>query len=87
MESIVKVLYRRCTQNTIKPWRPKASPSPADPKMAEMCNHAAQASLHHACAKDGRLKCPDLPKIDGDIWWDWWLVFVGFGVGRHLTRD
>ena len=66
---------------------PKASPSPADPKMAVLSNHTAQASLHHACAKDGYLKFPYLPNIDGDIWWDWWLVFCWFGVGRHLTRD
>jgi hypothetical protein len=27
--------------------------NPADPKVAELCNHMAQASSHHACAKDG----------------------------------
>ena len=70
--------YDSCTQNTIQPWHPKAKPNPTNPKMEDMCNHTAQASLHHACAKDGRLKCPDLPKIDGDIWWDWWLVFCWF---------
>ena len=67
--------------------RPKASPSPANPKQAELCNHTAQASFHNACAKEGRLECPDLPNIDGNIWWDWWLVFAGFGVCRHLTRN
>ena len=50
----------------------KASPSPADPKMTELCNHTSQESSHHACAKDGLLKFPDLPNIDGDIWWDLW---------------
>ena len=79
--------YDNCTQNTIQPWHPKAKTSPADPKIADLCNHTVQASLHHACAKDGYLKCHHPPNSDGDIWWDWWLVFVGFGVGRHLTRD
>ena len=64
-------------QYTIKPLRPKAKPSPADPKMAELCNHMAQASLHHACTKDGRSKCPNLTNIDGIGGW----FFVGFGVG------
>ena len=78
VQYVVKVLYGRCTQNTIQPWHPKASPSPVDTKMAELSNHKAQASLHHACAKDVYLKCPHPPNIDGDIWWDWWLVFCWF---------
>ena len=71
-------MYGRCTQNTIQPWHPKASPSPADPKMVELSNHTAHASLHHACAKDGYLKCPHLPNINVDIWWDWWVFFCWF---------
>ena len=72
-------------QYTIKPWRPKDKSSPADPKMAELSNHTVQASLHHACAKDRRLKCPDLPNIDGDIWLDWWLVFCWFWGWRTIS--
>ena len=89
IQSEVKVHMIRTIppQYTIKPWRPKSKSSPADPKMAELCNHTAQASLHRACAKDGHLKCPNLPNIDGDIWWDLWLVFCYFWVGRHLTRN
>jgi hypothetical protein len=62
-----------------------ASPSTANPKMAELCNHTAQASFSHECAEDGCLKCPIPPNIDGDIWSDSGWVFVGFGVGGHLT--
>ena len=72
-------------QYTINPWHPKAKYSPANPKMAELCNHTAQASLHHAFAKDGRLKYPNLPNIDGDIWWDWWLVFCWFWGWRAIS--
>ncbi len=60
-----------------------ASPSAADPKikMADLCNHMAQASSSDGCAEDGYFKRPIQPNIDGDIWsvsgWDfcWFLVW------------
>jgi hypothetical protein len=64
-----------------------ASPSAADPKMAELYNHMAQASLHYTCAEDGCLKYPNLPNIDGGIWLDMGWFFVGFVVGGPLARD
>ena len=54
----------------------------------ELCDHTAQLSSHYAFAEHGNLKCPHLPIIDGDNWVDWWCwLLVGYGVGRHLTRD
>jgi hypothetical protein len=63
------------------------SPSAADPKMRDMCNHTAQASSSDGCAEDGYFKRPIQPNIDGDIWSFSGWVFVGFWVGRPLTRD
>jgi hypothetical protein len=56
-----------------------ASPSAADPKMAELCNHTAHASSHYACTEDGYFKRPILPNINGDIWSDsvWFFVSLG----------
>jgi hypothetical protein len=56
-----------------------ASPSTANPKMAELCNHTAHASSHYACTEDGYFKRPILQNIDGDIWSDSGWFFVGFG--------
>jgi hypothetical protein len=64
-----------------------ASPSAADLKKTGLCNHMAQASSYHVCAEDGCFKRPIPPNIDGDIWSDSGWVFVGFGVGGHLTCD
>jgi hypothetical protein len=62
-----------------------ASPSTANPKMVELCNHTAQPSSHHARAEDGHLKCPHPLNIGGDFWSDSGWVFVGFGISKHLT--
>jgi hypothetical protein len=64
-----------------------ASPSTADPKKTGLCNHMTQATFYHVCAEDGHFKCPIPLIIDGDIWSDSGWVFVGFGVGGHLTCD
>ena len=65
-----------------------ASPSASDPKMADLCNHTAQASSSDGCAEDGYFKRPIQPNIDGDIWSVSGWVFVGFlWVGRPLTHD
>ncbi len=64
-----------------------ASPSAADPKMADLCNLTAQASSSDGCTEDGYFKRPVQPNIDGDIWLVSGWVFVGFWVGRPLTRD
>ncbi len=63
-----------------------ASPSTADPKMADLCNYTAQASSSDGFAEDGYFKRPIQPNIDGDIWSVSGWVFVGFWVGRPLTR-
>ncbi len=55
-----------------------ASPSAANPKMVELCNHMAQASSPHGCAEDGYFKPLHPPNIDGDIWLDMGWFFVGF---------
>ena len=77
-------------QNTIKPWRPKAKPSPSNPKMAELCNHTAQASSHHACAKDGCLNvtiCQILMEIFGGIGGCFFCCFWGWQTSdTQLTR-
>jgi len=64
-----------------------ASPSATDPKMADLCNHTAQASSSDGFSEDGYFKRPIQPNTDGDIWSvsDW--VFVGFWVDRPLTHD
>jgi hypothetical protein len=62
-----------------------ASPSAADPKMADLCNHMAQASSSKGCAEDGYFKRPIQPNIDGDIWLGSGWICVGFWVGRPLT--
>jgi hypothetical protein len=64
-----------------------ASPSAADPKMADLCNHTAHASSSDGFAEDGYFKHPIQPNIHGDIWSVSGWVFVGFWVGRPLTRD
>ena len=64
-----------------------ASPSAADPKMADLCNHMVQASLSNECTEDGYFKRPIHPNIDGDIWLVRGWVFVVFWVDRPLTRD
>ena len=64
-----------------------ASPSAADPNLANLCNHTAQASSSDGCAEDWNFKHPIQPNIDGDIWSVSGWVFVGFWVGRPLTRD
>ena len=64
-----------------------ASPSAADPKMADLCNHTAQASSSDGFSEDGYFKRPIQPNIDGDIWSVSGWVFVGFWVGRPLTRN
>jgi len=64
-----------------------ASPSATNPKMADLCNHTAQASSSDGCAEDWYFKRPIQPNIDGDIWSVSGWVFVGFWVGRPLTRD
>jgi hypothetical protein len=64
-----------------------ASPSAADPKMADLCNHTAHVSLSDGFAEDGYFKRPIQPNIDGDIWSVNGCFFVGFWVGRPLTRD
>ena len=45
-----------------------ASPSTADPKMADLCNHTTQAYSSDGCTEDGYVKRPIQPNIDGDIW-------------------
>ncbi len=64
-----------------------ASPRAADPKMVESPASMVHASSSYACAEDGYFKGPRMASIDGDIWWDSCWVFVGFGVGGHLTRN
>jgi hypothetical protein len=64
-----------------------ASPSAADPKMADLCNHTAHASSSDGFAEDGYFKYPIQPNIHGDIWSVSGWVFVGFWAGRPLTRD
>ena len=64
-----------------------ASPSAADPKMADLCNHTAHASSSDGFAKDGYFKRPIQPNIHGDIWSVSVCFFVGFWVGRPLTHD
>jgi hypothetical protein len=64
-----------------------ASPSAADPKMADLCNHTAHASLSDGFAEDGYFKRPIQPNIHGDIWSVSGCFFVGFWVGRPLTHD
>ena len=64
-----------------------ASPSATDPKMANLCNHTAQASSSDGFAEDGHFKRPIQPNIDGDIWLVGGWVFVVFWVGRPQTRD
>ena len=64
-----------------------ASPSAADPKMADLCNHMAQASSSDGHAEDGYFKRSIHSNIDGDIWSVSGWVFVGFWVGRPLARD
>jgi len=54
--------------------------SPANPKMADLCNHMAQASSSDGCGEDGYFKRPIQPNIDGDIWWVSGWAFVGFWV-------
>ena len=63
-----------------------ASPSAADPKMADLCNHITHASSSDGFAEDGYFKRPIQPNIHGDIWSVSGWVFVGFWVGRPLTR-
>jgi hypothetical protein len=63
-----------------------ASPSAADPKMVDLCNHMEKASSSGECAEDEYFKRPIQPKIDGDIWLVSGWVFVGFWVGRPLTQ-
>ncbi len=64
-----------------------ASPRAADPKMVESPASMAHASSSYACAEDGYFKRPHTVSIDGDIRLDSYWFFVGFGVGRRLTRD
>jgi hypothetical protein len=64
-----------------------ASPSAADPKMADLCNHTAHASSSDGFAEDGYFKRPIQPNIYGDIWSVSGWFFVGFWVGRPRTRD
>ena len=64
-----------------------ASPSAADPKMADLRNHMAQASSSDGFAEDGYFKRPIKPNIYGDFWSVSGWVFVGFWVDRPLTRD
>jgi hypothetical protein len=64
-----------------------ASPSTANPKMADLCNHTAHASSSNGFAEDGYIKCHIQPNIDGDIWSVSGWVFVVFWVGRRLTRN
>jgi hypothetical protein len=64
-----------------------ASPSAADPKMANLCNYMAQASSSDGCTEDGYFKRPIQPNIDGDSWSVSGWVFDGFWVGRPLTHD
>jgi hypothetical protein len=64
-----------------------ASPSATDPKMVDQCNHTGQSSLSDGFAEDWYFKRPIQPNIDGDIWSVSGWVFVGFWVGRPLTRD
>jgi hypothetical protein len=64
-----------------------ASPRAADPKMVESPASMAHSSSSYACAEDGYFKHPHTVRIDGDIWLDSGWFFVGFGVGRRLTRD
>jgi hypothetical protein len=40
-----------------------ASPSTADPKMADLCNHTAHASLPDGFSEDGYFKRPIQPNI------------------------
>jgi hypothetical protein len=64
-----------------------ASPSAANPEMAEQCNHTAQASSHHACAEDRYFKRPIPPNIDGDIWSDMGWYFCWFLGGRTSDTE
>jgi len=61
-----------------------ASPSTTNPKMADLCNHTAQASSSDGCAEDWCFKRPIQPNIDGDIWSVSWSVsgrfFLVFGL-------
>ena len=57
-----------------------ASPSAADPKMRDLCNHTTQASSSDGCAEDGYFTRPIQPNIDGDIWpVSGWVLLV-FGL-------
>ncbi len=53
-----------------------ASPRAANHKIVGPCIHLAQASTHHARAEDSYLKHPHPPNIDGDTWWDRWMVYA-----------
>jgi len=64
-----------------------ASPSAADPKMADLCNHMAHAFSSDGFAEDGYFKRHIQPNIYGDIWSVSGWVFVGFWVDRPLTHD
>ena len=64
-----------------------ASPSAADLKMEDLCNHKAHASSSDGFVEDGHFKRPIQPNIYGDIWSVSGWGFVGFSVGRPLTRD
>jgi hypothetical protein len=64
-----------------------ASPGTADCKMNESFVHTAQMSSDRACAQDGYFERPHPTIIDGDKGSDSGWFFVGFGVGRHLTRN
>ena len=43
-----------------------ASPSAADPEMADLCNHTAHASSSNGFAEDGYFKRPIQPNIYGE---------------------
>ena len=64
-----------------------ASPSAANPMMADLCNHTANSSSSDGFTADGYFKLPIQPNINGDIWSVSGSFFVGFWVGRPLTRD
>ncbi len=84
--STVELKYDRYTKHN-PTMASAASPSAADPKMADPFKHTAQASSSDGCAEDRYFKHPIQPNIDGDIWLVSGWVFVGFWVGRPLTRD
>ena len=63
-----------------------ASPSAADPKIADLCNHTAHASLSDGFAEDGYFKRPIQPNIHGGCPVSV-LVICAFGYQHKYDTD